>query len=93
MRDYHRKNEKQLKELNDRLIYYAETASLGSVAIVILHEFLTGMTCIKRFLSKGQKYKNFFDERTKEYLDDAEISHKRIVEVSKSFAPLYNRYL
>lgn len=93
VRDYHSKNEKQLKELNDRLIYYAQTASLGSVAIVIMHEFLTGMTCIKRFLSKGQKYKIFFDERTKEYLDDAEISHKRIVEVSKSFAPLYKRDL
>lgn len=93
VREYHSKNEKQIKELNERLIYYGQTASLGSVAIVIMHEFLTGMTCIKRFLNKVKNYFGDFDERTKEYLNDAEISHKRIVEVSESFAPLYKRDL
>ncbi len=93
VRDYHSKNEKQLNELNERLVYYAQTASLGSVAIVIMHEFLTGMTCIKRFLNKSKKYVEDFDDRTKEYLNDAEVSHKRIVEVSESFAPLYKRDL
>lgn len=93
VREYHNKNEKQIRELNERLIYYAQTASLGSVAIVIMHEFLTGMTCIKRFLNKIKKYIADFDERTQEYLKDAEDSHKRIVEVSESFAPLYKRDL
>ena len=93
VRDYQKKNEKQLQELNDRLIYYAQTASLGSVAIVIMHEFLTGMTCIKRFLNKAKQYLDSFDKRTASYLDDAENSHKRIVEVTQSFAPLYKRDL
>ena len=93
VRDFHLKNEKQLKELNERLIYYAQTASLGSVAIVIMHEFLTGMTCIKRFLNKANSYLQHYDDRTKEYLLDAELSHKRIVEVTESFAPLYKKNL
>lgn len=93
IKDYHEKNEKQLKALNERLIYYAQTASLGSVAIVIMHEFLTGMTCIKRFLNKAKNYLMVYDERTKEYLNDAEVSHARVVEVSQSFAPLYKRNL
>lgn len=93
IRDYQLQNEKQLKELNERLVYYAQTASLGSVAIVIMHEFLTGMTCIKRFLNRAQKYVGEYDKRTEEYLNDAEVSHKRIVEVSESFAPLYKRNL
>lgn len=93
VRNYHQKNEQQLKELNERLVYYAQTASLGSVAIVIMHEFLTGMTCIKRFLNKALSYKENYDERTKAYFEDAEKSHKRIVEVTESFAPLYKRNL
>ena len=93
VRDYQQKNEKQLKELNDRLVYYAQTASLGSVAIVIMHEFLTGMTCIKRFLNKIKVHTSNYDKRTNEYFEDAERSHKRIVEVSESFAPLYKKNL
>lgn len=93
VRDYQQKNEKQLQELNDRLIYYAQTASLGSVAIVIMHEFLTGMTCIKRFMNKAKQYLVNFDNRTVGYLEDAQNSHKRIVEVTQSFAPLYKRDL
>lgn len=93
VRDYQQKNEKQLKELNDRLIYYAQTASLGSVAIVIMHEFLTGMTCIKRFMNKAKQYLVNYDSRTVGYLEDAQNSHKRIVEVTQSFAPLYKRDL
>lgn len=91
VRDYQHENEKQLKELNERLVYYAQTASLGSVAIVIMHEFLTGMTCIKRFLNKAKTYIETFDKRTTDYFEDAERSHKRIVEVTESFAPLYKR--
>lgn len=93
VKDFYEKSEKQIKVLNERLIYYAQTASLGSVAIVIMHEFLTGMTCIKRFLNRAKFHTEFYDSRTKEYLNDAETSHARIVEVSQSFAPLYKRNL
>lgn len=93
VRGYQLKNEKQLEELNERLVYYAQTASLGSVSIVIMHEFLTGMTCIKRFLNKIKNRMEEFDEREKEYFEDAERSHTRIVKVTESFAPLYKRDL
>lgn len=92
VRDYHERNELQLKELNERLIYYAQTASLGSVAIVIMHEFLTGMTCIKRFLDKVEDAIPQ-DKRTQDYYESAITSHKRIMDVTNSFAPLYKRDL
>lgn len=93
VRGYQEQNMKNLKELNERLVYYAQTASLGSVAIVIMHEFLTGLTCIKRFLNKVKSKTEEFDKRELEYFEDAERSHKRIVEVTESFAPLYKRDL
>lgn len=90
---YDAQNETQLNKLNDRLIYYAQTASLGSVASVIMHEILTGMTAIKRFLNKSKAYEDFYDERTTKYLEDANASHKRLLDVTKSFSPLYRRDL
>lgn len=93
VRDYASESEKALNELNDRLTYYAQTASLGSVAVVILHEILTGMTVIKRFLKRFRtKFLNS-DEKTLEYLEDAENWHSRLVEVANSFAPLYRKTL
>lgn len=91
--DYDAQNERQLNKLNERLVYYGQTASLGSVAIVIMHEILTGMTAIKRFLNKAQGYISQFDERTAKYLEDANKSHKRLLEVTDSFTPLYRRDL
>ena len=90
---YDAQNEDQLIKLNERLVYYAQTASLGSVASVIMHEILTGMTTIKRFLNKVQNYNQHFDERTINYFDDANVSHKRLLDVTASFSPLYRRDL
>lgn len=90
---YDEENARQLEDLNERLVYYAQTASLGSIAIVIMHEILSGMTVIKRFLNKAKGYLEMFDQRTKSYLGDAENSHKRLLEVADSFTPLYNRDL
>lgn len=90
---YDAQNEEQLNKLNDRLVYYAQTASLGSVASVIMHEILTGMTTIKRFLNKAQNYNDYYDDRTRKYLDDANVSHKRLLDVTASFSPLYRRDL
>lgn len=93
VRDYAAENEKTLNELNERLIYYAQTASLGSVAVVILHEILTGMTVIKRFLNRIRNTFVDVDKKTIEYLVDSETSHSRLVDVANSFAPLYRRSL
>ena len=90
---YNEKNEVQLRKLNERLVYYGQTASLGSVAGVIMHELLTGMTAIKRFLNRADKHQPSFDERTVSYLEDAHRSHKRLLDVTESFTPLYRRDL
>lgn len=90
---YNEKNEVQLRKLNERLVYYGQTASLGSVAGVIMHELLTGMTAIKRFLNKANNYQTSFDERTASYLEDAHRSHRRLLDVTESFTPLYRRDL
>ncbi|OPX88157.1 sensor histidine kinase [Pelotomaculum sp. PtaB.Bin117] len=93
VRDFSADTEKNLWELHDRLTYYAQTASLGSVAVVILHEILTGMTVIKRFLKRVWKHYEPFDNKTKEYYEDAETWHSRLVDVANSFAPLYRKNL
>ncbi|MPM36535.1 Adaptive-response sensory-kinase SasA [bioreactor metagenome] len=93
VRDYSADTEKNLHELHERLTYYAQTASLGSVAVVILHEILTGMTVIKRFLNRLIKQNTPMDEKTKEYFDDSENWHERLVQVANSFAPLYRKNL
>lgn len=93
VRDYAAENEKTLGELNERLTYYAQTASLGSVAVVILHEILTGMTVIKRFVRRIRSKYTELDKKTNEYLEDAETWHSRLVDVANSFAPLYRKSL
>lgn len=93
VREYRENSEKTLNELNERLIYYAQTASLGSVAVIIMHEIRTGMTVIKRFLRKIAPSISNSDSRTVEYFNDAENSHKRLLEVADSFAPLYRKDL
>ncbi len=85
---YHSENTKKIEDLTARLTYYAQTASLGSVAIVLMHEFLTGMTSVKRFLNKVKTYFSTFDKRTLDYYKDADDGHKRLTELVNSFSPL-----
>ena len=91
--EYSADTESSLNELNDRLVYYAQAASLGSISVVIMHEIRTGMTVIKRFLNKIRGKKEMFDTRTAEYFEDAENSHARLLDVADSFAPLYRKGL
>lgn len=93
IREYSAETEKNLSDLNDRLVYYAQAASLGSISVVIMHEIRSGMTVIKRFLNKIWKTKGTWDAKTTEYFEDAEISHKRLLDVAESFAPLYRKGL
>lgn len=88
VQNYHSENTKRIEDLTARLTYYAQTASLGSVAIVLMHEFLTGMTSVKRFLNKVKSYFSTFDKRTIEYYNDADNGHKRLTELVNSFSPL-----
>lgn len=91
--EYRENSEKALNELNDRLIYYAQTASLGSIAIIIMHEIRSAMNVIKRFLNRIRPSVRNADSRTEEYYNDAVMSHERLLQVANSFAPLYRRNL
>ena len=71
--------------------YYAQTASLGSVAFVIMHEIRTGMMIVKRFLTWFQKNILIKDTIGMEYCDDAMTAHSRLLEVANSFSPLYRK--
>lgn len=90
---YKADSEKTLNELNDRLVYYAQTASLGSIAIIIMHEIRSGMNVMKRFLNRVKNNILQMDSRTQEYYNDAVNSHARLLEVANSFAPLYRKNL
>ena len=92
IKDYHEKNEQHLLDLNERLVYYAQTASLGTVSVVIMHEMLTGLNYINRFIDRVRPYMPD-DKRTKEYYELAVKGQERIIEVTNSFAPLCNREL
>lgn len=91
--EYSADTEKSLNELNDRLVYYGQSATVGSVSIVIMHEIRTGMTVIKRFLNKIKGKKELFDAKTIEYFEDAENSHARLLDVADRFAPLIRKGL
>ena len=93
VREYAATNEKALGELTERLTYYAQTASLGSVSIVLLHEILTGMTVIKRFLNRIRKVFTNADKKTVEYLEQSENWHERLIDLANCFAPLYRKNL
>ena len=88
VQNFHSENTKKIEDLNARLTYYAQTASLGSVAIVLMHEFLTGMNSVKRFLNKAKSYFSNYDKQTIDYYTDAEDGHKRLTELVNSFSPL-----
>ncbi len=91
VREYSANAEKSIGELKERMEYYAQTASLGSVAFVIMHEIRTGMMAVMRFIKWCQKNITDIDPQGKEYCVDAEQAHLRLKEVADSFAPLYKK--
>ena len=91
--EYSANAEKSIGELKDRMDYYAQTASLGSVAFVIMHEIRTGMMTVKRFLAWFKREIVTKDNIGMEYCDDAMTAHSRLLEVANSFSPLYRKKL
>ncbi len=89
--EYSANAEKSIGELKERMDYYAQTASLGSVAFVIMHEIRTGMMAVKRFLKWCERNLLIEDNSGKEYCEDALNAHSRLMDVADSFAPLYRK--
>ena len=91
--EFNNENRENIDDLQKRVTYYAQTASLGSVAIVILHELLNGMNAIKRFIKRVEKTCSPLETKTRESLEDASESHARLVDLAQTFAPLARKDL
>lgn len=90
VQDYESESRAQIADVRNRLYYYGQVATAGSMASFILHEIRGGLTSIKRFLSTVSKKKADFDSKTSDYFEIAEKSHARMLMVANSFAPLYS---
>lgn len=88
--DYESESRAQISDVRNRLFYYGQVATAGSMSSFILHEIRGGLTSIKRFLRAVAKKKACLDQKTSEYFDIAEKSHERMLMVAESFAPLYS---
>ncbi len=89
--EYRANAEKSIGQLKERMEYSGQTASLGTIAFVILHEIRTGMMAIMRFLNWCKQILEISDPLGKEYCKDAENANVRLTEVANSFAPLYRK--
>lgn len=90
VQDYESESRAQIADVRNRLYYYGQVATAGSMSSFILHEIRGGLTSIKRFLKTIAKKKADFDSKTTDYFDIAEKSHARMLMVANSFAPLYS---
>ena len=91
--EYREDAEKGFDELNNRLVYYAQTASLGSVAVVIMHEIRTAMNSVGRFIRRLKNTVVIEDEKTNNYMELADKSYNRLLSVADCFAPLCRKGL
>lgn len=89
--EYSANAEKSIGELRVRMEYYAQTASLGSIAFVILHEIRTGMMPVTRLINWCKKNLSAINSKGVEYCNDAETANKRLYDVANSFAPIYRK--
>lgn len=90
VQEYEADTKTKIEEARNRLFYYGQVATAGSMSSFILHEIRGGLTSIKRFLRNIYKRKDLFDTKLEEYYEIAEKSHERMLLVAESFAPLYS---
>lgn len=90
VRDYEFESRSKIDDVRNRLYYFGQVATAGSMASFILHEIRGGLTSIKRFLGAVEKYLHNFDGTTVDYYRISQESHARMMLVANSFAPLYS---
>lgn len=90
VRDYEYESRSKIDDVRNRLYYYGQVATAGSMASFILHEIRGGLTSVKRFLRAAEKYLHGFDNTTVDYYRISQESHARMMLVADSFAPLYS---
>lgn len=90
VKDYNFDAQERMDELKDRLVYYGQVASVGSISGFIIHEIRGRMTSVKRFLDSSNKEFSPFNQRMQKYYDLAVLAHERMIDVSNTFAPIFD---
>ena len=90
VKDYSSDTQERLDELKDRLVYYGQVASVGSISGFIIHEIRGRMTSVKRYLDSSNNEFSPFNQRMQKYYDLAVLAHERMIDVSNTFAPIFD---
>jgi len=87
--DDHSKAQKQkLKELQERVEYYAQLASAGTFSKIIIHEIKNSINPIQRFNKNVVDKYSPLEGITKQYYEQAEAGWQRLNDLSDAFSPL-----
>lgn len=90
IKDYDTDSQERLEDLKDRLVYYGQVASIGSISGFIMHEIRGRMTSVKRYLDASNKEFSPFNAKLQRYYDLAVTAHSRMIDVSNTFAPIFD---
>lgn len=90
VKDYNSDTKEKIDELKDRLVYYGQVASVGSISGFIIHEIRGRMTSVKRYLDYSSEAYSPFPAKIQRSYDHAVLAHQRMIEVSNTFAPIFD---
>lgn len=90
VKDYNSDTQEKINDLKDRLVYYGQVASMGSIAGFIIHEIRGRMTSVKRYLDYTEKEYSPFNPKIQKSYDFAVLAHQRMIDVSNTFAPIFD---
>ena len=90
VKDFNTDSQERLEDLKDRLIYYGQVASVGSISGFIIHEIRGRMTSVKRYLDATDKEFSPLNAKLQRYYDLAVTAHSRMIDVSNTFAPIFD---
>ena len=90
VKDYSSDTQEKIEDLKDRLVYYGQVASVGSISGFIIHEIRGRMTSVKRYLDYTEKEYSPFNQRMQKSYDYASLAHQRMIDVSNTFAPIFD---
>ena len=90
VKDFNTDSQERLEDLRDRLIYYGQVASVGSISGFIIHEIRGRMTSVKRYLDASNKEFAPLNAKLQRYYDLAVTAHSRMIDVSNTFAPIFD---
>ena len=90
VKDFNTDSQERLEDLRDRLVYYGQVASVGSISGFIIHEIRGRMTSVKRYLDASNKAFAPLNAKLQRYYDLAVTAHSRMIDVSNTFAPIFD---